>query len=139
MPSSFRLRSKEDFGFVRALVKWVLLGAWVGTLSGGATALREAHLYLLFGVPVTGLTLGTGFKGSEVTPHFYIGATLGAAFARLTGQHIPFFAALGFVAVFMGAANTPIACTLMEIGLSGSPIYIPLAAASFLAYIVSGH
>ena len=96
MPSSFRLRSKEGFGFVRGLVKWVLLGAWVGNLSGGASALflhalgaatafRETHPYLLFGPPIAGLTLGSGFKGGEVAPLFCIGATLVAAFAHLTG------------------------------------------------------
>jgi len=47
----------------------------------------------------TAVTLGTGFKGGEVTPLFCIGATLGYTFASLTGQPTAMFAALGFVAV----------------------------------------
>lgn len=87
----------------------------------------------------TAITLGTGFKGGEVTPLFCIGATLGAAFARATGQPTGFFAALGFVAVFAGAANTPLACVLMGIELFGSALGVPLAAACILSYVLSGH
>jgi len=87
----------------------------------------------------TAITLGTGFKGGEVTPLFCIGATLGAAFAHLTGQPIGFFAALGFVAVFAGAANTPLACVLMGIELFGAEMAVPLAAACVIAYVLSGH
>lgn len=87
----------------------------------------------------TALTLGTGFKGGEVTPLFCIGATLGAAFAHLTGQPPVFFAALGFVAVFAGAANTPLACAIMGIELFGSALAVPLAAACIISYVVSGH
>jgi len=87
----------------------------------------------------TAITLGSGFKGGEVTPLFCIGATLGAAFAHLVGQPAGFFAALGFVAVFAGAANTPLACILMGIELFGSGIAVPLAATCILAYILSGH
>eukprot|EP01034_Spumella_vulgaris_P045847 gene45847-57142_t len=67
-------------------------------------------------------SLGSGFKGGEVTPLFYIGATLGNALAPLL--HLPFalLAGLGFVAVFAGAANTPIACTVMAIELFGPEI-----------------
>lgn len=87
----------------------------------------------------TSVTIGTGFKGGEVTPLFCIGATLGAGFAHLTGQQPAFFAALGFVAVFAGAANTPVACILMGIELFGAQMAIPLTAACLIAYILSGH
>ena len=92
-------------------------------------------LKLLF----TAVTLGTGFKGGEVTPLFVIGATLGAAFAKLTGQPTGFFAALGFVAVFAGAANTPLACLLLGIELFGAPMGVPLAAVCIISYLLSGH
>jgi H+/Cl- antiporter ClcA len=87
----------------------------------------------------TAITLGAGFKGGEVTPLFCIGATLGAAFAQLTGQPTGFFAALGFVAVFAGAANTPLSCVLMGIELFGSSLAVPLTAACIVSYILSGH
>lgn len=87
----------------------------------------------------TAITLGTGFKGGEVTPLFCIGATLGYAFAWLTGQPTAVFAALGFVAVFAGAANTPLACILMGIELFGSGLAVPLTLACIVSYITSGH
>jgi H+/Cl- antiporter ClcA/PII-like signaling protein len=87
----------------------------------------------------TSVTLGSGFKGGEVTPLFCIGATLGYAFASLTGQPTAMFAALGFVAVFAGAANTPLACILMGIELFGAGLAVPLTLACIVSYITSGH
>ena len=87
----------------------------------------------------TAVTLGSGFKGGEVTPLFCIGATLGNAFAQVTHQPVGFFAALGFVAVFAGAANTPLACTVMGIELFGSELAVPLAITCVVSYVLSGH
>jgi len=84
-------------------------------------------------------SLGTGFKGGEVTPLFYIGATLGNALAPLLHLHYAMLAGIGFVAVFAGAANTPIATTLMAMELFGAGIG-PLAAVGCItAYLFSGH
>jgi H+/Cl- antiporter ClcA len=84
-------------------------------------------------------SLGSGFKGGEVTPLFYIGATLGNALAPLL--HMPFglLAALGFVAVFAGAANTPLACTLMAVELFGAQIGVYALLACVTSYLFSGH
>jgi H+/Cl- antiporter ClcA/PII-like signaling protein len=101
-----------------------------GGVFGGAFALK-----ILF----TAVTLGTGFKGGEVTPLFCIGATLGCAFGAVTGQSTEVFAALGFVAVFAGAANTPLACILMGIELFGAGLAVPLMLACIVSYITSGH
>ncbi|MCJ2020925.1 voltage-gated chloride channel family protein [Methylobacterium sp. E-041] len=87
----------------------------------------------------TVVTLSAGFKGGEVTPLFFIGAALGNALAGLLGAPVDLFAALGFVAVFAGAANTPLACTLMGIELFGATHGVYLAVACFLAYLCSGH
>lgn len=87
----------------------------------------------------TAVTLGSGFKGGEVTPLFCIGAMLGHSFASLTGQSTDLFAALGFVAVFAGAANTPLACLVMGIELFGESLAVPLAIACIASYGVSGH
>jgi len=87
----------------------------------------------------TVITLSSGFKGGEVTPLFFIGAALGNALAGLLGAPPDLFAALGFVAIFSGATNTPMACTLMGIELFGTTHLIYIALACFLAYIFSGH
>jgi H+/Cl- antiporter ClcA len=86
----------------------------------------------------TAITLGTGFKGGEVTPLFYIGATLGNTLAEILNAPISLFAALGFIAVFAGATNTPLACTLMGIELFGGEHAMLFAIACFTAYFFSG-
>nr|WP_315398932.1 voltage-gated chloride channel family protein [uncultured Duganella sp.] len=83
-------------------------------------------------------SLGSGFKGGEVTPLFFIGATLGNALAPLLHLPFPMLAALGFVAVFAGAANTPIASTVMAIELFGPQIGPFAALACVVAYLFSG-
>ncbi len=87
----------------------------------------------------TAITLSAGFKGGEVTPLFFIGATLGNTLAVLLGAPVDLFAGLGFVAVFAGAANTPLACTVMGIELFGAQHGVYFAAACFVAYHFSGH
>lgn len=87
----------------------------------------------------TAITLGSGFKGGEVTPLFFVGACLGNTLAHLLGAPVDLFAGLGFVAVFAGATNTPLTCTIMGIELFGSEHTVYIAAACFLAYLFSGH
>ncbi|MDR3695268.1 voltage-gated chloride channel family protein [Mucilaginibacter sp.] len=87
----------------------------------------------------TTVTLGTGFKGGEVTPLFYIGATLGNTLAGLLNAPVGLFAALGFIAVFAGATNTPLACTFMGVELFGGEYALLFAVACFTAYFFSGH
>jgi H+/Cl- antiporter ClcA len=88
---------------------------------------------------LTAITLGMGFKGGEVTPLFFIGATLGHTLAVLMGAPVDLFAGLGFIAVFAGATNTPIACTLMGVELFGTTHVLYFAVACFTAYYFSGH
>lgn len=87
----------------------------------------------------TSFTLGAGFKGGEVTPLFYIGATLGNALIWFVPLPMPLLAGMGFVAVFSGATNTPIACTLMGIELFGAESGVYIAIACVVAYLFSGH
>lgn len=102
--------------------------------EGGAT-----YFSWLWKLLFTAITLGTGFKGGEVTPLFFIGAALGNAFAALTGTPVDLMAALGFIAVFAAATNTPLACTMMGVELFGADHVIYYAIACFTAYYFSGH
>jgi len=91
-------------------------------------------LKLLFTV----VTLSVGFKGGEVTPLFFIGATLGNSLAFVLPLPIGLLSGMGFVAVFAGATKTPIACFLMAIELFGIESAIYAAIACIVAYLVSG-
>lgn len=92
-------------------------------------------LKLLF----TSFTLGAGFKGGEVTPLFFIGATLGNILIWFIPLPMGLLAGMGFVAVFAGATNTPIACTVMGIELFGIESGIFIALACCTSYLFSGH
>ncbi len=124
---TYLVQSREYLGLSLPLIE--------RSFTPGGVVFWAFALKLLF----TSVTLGTGFKGGEVTPLFGIGATLGSAFARLTHQPTGFFAALGFAAVFAGAANTPLACVLMGIELFGAGMAVPLMTVCLLAYLLSGH
>jgi PII-like signaling protein len=87
----------------------------------------------------TAVTLGSGFKGGEVTPLFYIGATLGNALSHLLPLPPSLLAGMGFVAVFAGAANTPLASTLMAVELFGAEAGAYAGIACVISYLFSGH
>ena len=84
-------------------------------------------------------TLGAGFKGGEVTPLFFIGATLGNALSGVLPLPAPLLAGMGFVAVFAGAANTPIASALMAVEIFGAEAGAYAAIACVFSYFCSGH
>jgi H+/Cl- antiporter ClcA len=102
--------------------------------AGGAT-----NFSWLWKLLFTAITLGTGFKGGEVTPLFFIGAALGNTVAMISGAPVDLMAGLGFIAVFAGATNTPIACTIMGAELFGADNILYYAVACFTAYYFSGH
>jgi len=83
-------------------------------------------------------SIGSGFKGGEVTPLFYIGATLGNALAPVLNMPFSLLAGVGFVAVFAGAANTPIASMVMAMELFGAEVGIYAAIACVVSYLFSG-
>ena len=87
----------------------------------------------------TTFTIGAGFKGGEVTPLFFIGATLGNALVWFVPLPVALLAGMGFAAVFSGASNTPIACTLMGIELFGIESAIFIGIACLISYFFSGH
>lgn len=88
---------------------------------------------------LTILTISAGFKGGEVTPLFFIGATLGNALSLFIPLPMGLLAGMGFVAVFAGATNTPLACMVMGIELFGGECGIYVAIACIVSYLISGH
>ena len=104
-------------------------------LAGDRLSFAVFALKIVF----TAVTLGCAFPGGEVTPLFVIGATLGSALA--TPLHLPvgLLAAVGFVAVFAGAANVPLACTIMGVELFGAGAMMPIAVGCVISYVFSSH
>ena len=127
---------------IAAVVMWGSFDRYIGL---GIPVMVEAFAHPLAPTDFLGkmvftiASLGSGFKGGEVTPLFYIGATLGNALAPLLDVPFALLAAVGFVAVFAGAANTPIASTLMAMELFGAEIGVFAALACVMSYVCSGH
>lgn len=93
----------------------------------------------LWKIVFTAVTIGCGFKGGEIVPTFFIGATLGCVIGPLIGLSAPFAAALGLAAVFCGAVNCPIASIILSIELFGSANLIYFALACGISYMLSGY
>ena len=87
---------------------------------------------------LTCFTLSAGFKGGEVTPLFFIGATLGSILISFIPLPIAMLAAMGFVAVFAGATNCVVASIIMGIEMFGIQAGFFVAIASIVAYFSSG-
>ncbi len=106
------------------------------SLAGGAGVVAAAFaLKLVF----TAITLGSGFPGGEVTPLFVMGATLGVTVAHVLHAPVSVLAAVGFVALFAGAANTPLTCFVMGVEIFGAALWAPLAIGCVLSFACSSH
>lgn len=87
----------------------------------------------------TVITLSVGFKGGEVTPLFFIGATLGSFLSIFLGLPTGLLAGMGFAAVFAGAANVPLASIFMALEMFGGGSGIYMAIAVVTSYVFSSH
>ena len=98
----------------------------------------SGHFDFLWKLLFTCFTLGAGFKGGEVTPLFFVGATLGSALSGIIPLPMALLAGMGFVAVFSGATHTPIACTAMGMELFGFDCGLYIGLSCLIAYFCSG-
>ena len=139
---------KNDYlriGVVACII--VLLTFIVGTTdyNGGGIGIIEGIFhghtanvgYLSFALKIlfTALTVCAGYKGGEIVPAFFTGATFGCAFAPLLGLSPAFGAAVGMTALFCGVTNCPIATVILAtelFGVEGLPFYLVAVVVSFL-------
>lgn len=108
------------------------------TIPSAFTAGGADQFSWLWKTIYTSVTLGTGFKGGEVTPLFYIGATLGNTLSGLLNAPVSLFAACGFIAIFAGATKTPLASTIMGAELFGGHYILLFLLVCYIAYYCSG-
>ena len=87
----------------------------------------------------TAITLAAGFKGGEVVPSFYVGATFGCVAAPLLGLPAGFGAALGLAAVFCGATNTLVPSLVLAVELFGAPGLLYYAVVCGVCYALTGY
>ncbi|MBO4368043.1 MAG: chloride channel protein, partial [Clostridia bacterium] len=101
----------------------------------GTARPQDFLLKLLF----TAVTLSCGFKGGEIVPTFYVGATFGCVIGPLLGLDPAFAAAVGMIAVFCGNTNCPIASVFLSIELFGTQALHLFVIACAISYMLSGN
>ena len=114
------------------------MGAGIDVIERAVEGEVRPEAFLLKMI-LTAVTLGAGFKGGEIVPSFYIGATAGCFLGYMLGLSPSFAAALGMTAVFCGVTNCPISSVLIAFelfGYSGNCFYLVTAA---IAYLLSGY
>jgi H+/Cl- antiporter ClcA len=127
----------------------IVVGLWQLVGTSDYLGLGVPTIVHAFGDPVpsyafalklvfTAITLGAGFLGGEVTPLFFIGATLGAALAPVLGVPQPLAAGVALAAIFGAASNTPIALSIMAVELLGWHVLPHVAIVCGIAYVLAG-
>lgn len=86
----------------------------------------------------TAITISAGFKGGEIVPAFFIGSTFGCVAAPLLGLEPALGAAIGFVALFCGVVNCPVASIILSLEVFGAEGILLFAMASSVSYMMSG-
>ena len=96
-------------------------------------------LAFLLKIAFTALTLGAGFKGGEIVPSFFVGATFGCFLGGLLGLSPSFGAAVGLLAVFCGVTNCPFTTIILSIELFGAGGLAFYTLAIAISYMLSGY
>lgn len=138
--------------YLRALVGGVIivgLTHLLGTDAYNGTGERVISAALLEGtapgfgflwkILFTAITIGFGFRGGEIVPTFFIGATLGCVLGPMLGMPPQLAAAIGLTSMFCGAVNCPIASIILSVELFGSGELIYFALACGISYMLSGY
>ncbi len=87
----------------------------------------------------TAITLGGGFKGGEIVPTLFVGATLGSFLAPIFGLPIGLCAACGMVSVFCGVTNCPLTSLILSIEMFGSESIKFCMLCIAISYLLSGY
>lgn len=114
------------------------LGGGMGVIFSALEGNARPEAFLLK-MLFTAITMGTGFKGGEIVPSYFVGATMGCTVSALLGLPAPLCAGLGLVGVFCGVTNAPLASLLLSVELFGSE-YLPFfGITTVVSFMLSGH
>ncbi len=113
-------------------------GAGMDVIQRAMNGQADSFAFLLK-ILFTAITIGSGFKGGEIVPAFFIGATFGCAAGKLLGMTPGFGAAIGLISVFCGAVNCPAASIFLSYEIFGGKGLLFFAVASSVSYVLSGY
>ena len=106
---------------------------------GRAVAGEAEYEAFILKIIFTALTLGAGFKGGEIVPTLFVGATFGNVAGKLFGLGGSFGAGLGMAALFCGVTNCPLTSLILSIELFGTEGLIYYAVGCAVSYKLSGY
>jgi H+/Cl- antiporter ClcA len=113
-------------------------GAGMGVITNAISGNARYEAFILK-ILFTAITIAAGFKGGEIVPSFFIGATFGCVAGNLLGLDAGFAAALGLSAVFCGVVNCPVASVMLSLELFGSDNIVLFALVCAISYMMSGY
>ena len=113
-------------------------GAGMHVITDAINGNAKAEAFLLK-ILFTAITIAAGFKGGEIVPAFFVGSTFGCIAGEVLGIGGPIGAAIGFVALFCGAVNCPIASLLLALEVFGGNDMLVFALATAVTYMMSGY
>jgi len=143
-----RLIPNDFLRIVAGAAAVIVLALVLGTQEyrgGGMDVIHRALLgeavpaAFLLKIVFTALSLGTGYKGGEIVPSFFIGATLGCTVAGLIGFPPALGAAVGIIGMFCGVTNAPLASIVLSVELFGSEYLLFFGIVAAISYALSGH
>ena len=114
-------------------------GAGMGQIAEAVEQGKAFPAAFLLKMLFTAITLSAGFKGGEVVPSFFIGATFGCVVGPVLGVPAGFAAAVGLICVFCGAVNCPLASVFLSVELFGAEGMLYFALACGLSFVLSGY
>jgi H+/Cl- antiporter ClcA len=141
------IKSRYMKGFVGGVIVLVLtLIIGNGDYNGGGMNIVEHAIdgkvfigAFLLKIIFTAFTLGAGFKGGEIVPSFFTGATFGNAVAKIVGLNPSFGAGIGMIAVFCGVTNCPVSSLILSVEMFGAEELLFFAIVCGVSYMLSGY
>lgn len=115
------------------------LGLGLDTIESSLRGARVLWYAFILKILFTSITLNFGGSGGIVTPVFFIGATAGSLYAEISGMDPATLSAIGLVSLLAGAANTPIAASIMAVELFGPKIAPYATVACVISFLMTGH
>lgn len=137
---------KEPTVLFISILKWIVLATVIGVIVGLSSSIEyylqggKADWFdFILKTIFTSITLNFGGSGGINISMFFIGAASGSLFAEMLGEDIATFSAIGLVSLLAGAANTPIAASIMAVELFGARIAPYAAVACVIGFLMTGH
>ena len=113
-------------------------GAGMDVITNAINGQARPEAFILK-IIFTAITIAAGFKGGEIVPTFFIGSTFGCVAGSLLGLNPGFGAAIGFVALFCGVVNCPLASIMLALEVFGADSILVFALACGVSFMMSGY